>query len=119
MNKRKENCFFCGYLGKEIVECTADKSVKLNPFLLLDEYPKDCPKKKGVVMEYKGFKTTNIVKETVDEVDKYSIQVINSADYLSVEANDLDDLEPKFHKTIDDYLKTCESFGKNPFQGRQ
>lgn len=67
-------------------------------------------------MEYKGFRTTNIVKETIDEVDKYSMKVINSADYLEIDTNELEDLEPKFHKIIDNYLEMCESFGKNPYQ---
>ena len=116
MNKREENCFFCGYLGKDIIECKADISIRLNPFLLLDEYPENCPKKKGVVMEYKGFRTDNIVKETVDEKDKFTVKVINSADYLEISTNELEDLEPKFHKTIDEYVEMCEQYKKNPYQ---
>lgn len=113
----REGCFWCGYLGKDIIRCTADNSVSLNPFLLLDEYPEECPKKKGVVMEYKGFRTTNIEQNIIsDEESVFSIKVINSADYLEVSANNLDDIEPKFHKAIDDYIELCNNFGKNPFQ---
>lgn len=114
----KERCFNRGYLGKEKAECTADKSVKLNPFLLLDEVPKDCPKKKGVVMEYKGFTTTNIEKreDTTDEDNIFSAKVINSADFLEISANELEDMEPKFHKVIDDYIELCKLYGKNPYQ---
>ena len=118
MNKRTENCFWCGYLGKELVECTADKSVKINPFLLLDEYPEDCPKKKGVVMEYKGFRTTNVVKETIEGIDIYSAVVENSSRYLKFKANSLEDVVESFHKCIDDYLIECEQIGIDPFQKR-
>lgn len=122
----REGCFYCGYLGKEKVECTADKSVKLNPFLLLDdvseelldEVSEDCPKKKGVIMEYKGFTTTNIEKreDTTDENNIFSAKVINSADFLEITANELEDMEPKFHKVIDDYIELCNLYGKNPYQ---
>lgn len=114
----KERCFNCRYLGKEKAECTANKSVKLNPFLLLDEVPEDCPKKKGVVMEYKGFITTNIEKkeDTTDENNIFSAKVINSADFLEISANELEDMEPKFHKVIDDYIELCNLYGKNPYQ---
>ena len=120
MNKRRENCFFCGYLGKDIIQCTADKSVKLNPFLLLDEYPEDCPKKKGVVMEYKGFRTTNIEQTIIsDEESVFTAKVINSADYLDIKVNAIEDMEPAFQSKIDAYLKLCEQYGKNPFQSER
>lgn len=113
----REGCFWCGYLGKEIIECTADKSVTLNPFLLLDEIPEDCPKKKGVVMEYKGFKTTNIEKREVNDDEWiFSAKVINSADFLEISASELEDVEPQFHKSIDEYIELCKQYKKDPFQ---
>lgn len=75
-------------------------------------------KEKGVVMEYKGFTTTNIEKreDTTDEQNIFSTKVINSADYLEISANELEDMEPKFHKVIDDYIELCKLYGKNPYQ---
>lgn len=113
----REGCFWCSYLGKDIIRCTADNSVSLNPFLLLDEYPEKCPKKRGVVMEYKGFRTTNIEKTEASEDDwTFSAKVINSADYLEVSAKELEDLESVFHKKIDEYLDLCKQYKKDPFQ---
>ena len=69
-------------------------------------------------MEYKGFLTTNISKTNIDEeTEIYSATVINSADYLAVSASELEDLEPQFHKTINEYLETCKMYKKSPYQG--
>lgn len=121
MSKVSRNgCFWCGYLGKEKAICTADENIRLNSFFLLDEVPEDCPKKRGVVMEYKGFRTTNIEQTIIsDEESVFNAKVINSADYIDISAKSIDDMEPEFQNKIDAYLKICEQYGKNPFQSER
>ena len=116
----RNGCFWCGYLGKEKAICTVDENIGLNSFFLLDEVPEECPKKRGVVMEYKGFRTTNIEQTIIsDEESVFTAKVINSADYLDIKANAIEDMEPAFQSKIDAYLKLCEQYGKNPFQSER
>ena len=67
-------------------------------------------------MKYKGFITTNIEQTiTSDEESVFSAKVINSADYLEISAKGLEDIEEKFHKSIDDYIDLCKKYNKNPY----
>jgi predicted HicB family RNase H-like nuclease len=67
-------------------------------------------------MIYKNFETTNIEMRKLDEeTELYATTVINSTKYLEVSGSSLEDLEDKFHKTIDTYLLECEKIGLDPY----
>jgi predicted HicB family RNase H-like nuclease len=63
-------------------------------------------------MIYKDFNLGNII---CMENGKYEAVVENSADYLIVRTDKLEDMTDAFHKCIDDYIKKCEEIGKEPF----
>lgn len=122
---RKDCCFLCRFLSKsDTMGCELDDSVVVDIWNIMGDIKEviDCPLKKegGITMEYKGFTTTNVVKERIEgtDVDVYSAVVENSSRYLKFDATSLEDIVGSFHKCIDDYLVECKKLGINPFQTR-
>lgn len=114
---QRSGCFFCRFLGKTKMVCSLSKDVDINLFNIFDFKAKNCPAVVGGgTMEYKEFKTDNIKKETVEDKDVFTAKVLNSADFINLSADSLENLEDQFHKKIDDYLKLCESYKKDPYQ---
>lgn len=64
-------------------------------------------------MVYKGFRSGVVYKD--EDLELYSGVVENSADYLKFEAKQFSEIEPAFHKAVDDYIEKCKAIGKNPF----
>ena len=113
MSNRK-GCFFCKHLGKELMKCDLDDNVDINILFIMDEYPENCPLKKGEPMEYKGFKTDNPMQDL--EKNEFKATIVNSSKYIAVNADNLENLEDAFHTAVDAFLKECEHYGLEPFQ---
>lgn len=63
------------------------------------------------LLSHKGYKGSIEISPT-DNVLHGKIMFIS--DLVTFEASDLVQLEAQFKAAVDDYLKTCESIGKNP-----
>lgn len=64
-------------------------------------------------MIYKGFNSGVVTYNSDDKT--YSGAVVNSADYVKFSAESFNMIESAFHESVDNYIKSCEVIGKDPF----
>lgn len=65
----------------------------------------------GTFVEYKGY-AGSIEYSTEDKI--YYGSLLDIRDFISYEADTIEELFEEFHKTVDDYLSMCESVQKQP-----
>lgn len=62
-------------------------------------------------MKYKGYEASVTYS---DEDQTFIGEVINTADILVFDGNDVAEIEASFHAVVDEYLEDCKVEGKEP-----